>query len=715
MLIFDRRWETYQVEGYKQFDTSEPLQARFLYNSQPVNLANYTIRFECLKPDGHIVVQDTGFTIKNTNELSLMLDKQVTVVDGILKCQFVFLTKADNKQHSTFVFYMDVQKSALNIETHSDSVVTITETLNTRINEAVRIANNLVTANRTATNTNKTLTNTNKIANQTNATLLATNKTATNTNTTLIATNKTANATNTTLTETNRVANVTNTNLKTTTNTANNTNTTLGETVTRAVNANKTLGATNQTATTKKTELDQSIANAEKVMGGGTKVEDFTGSSIPNLTETKARIKVGSNYKMPITRDDAVFVATNKTLKTKISEMDTSINARFPKSGGTISGSISVGGNIVNTTGNIQSNAGSITAQTGIISKTGNIIATAGEVRASSNIVSTKGNIVASAGEVRASSNIVSTKGNITASGGNIVAVEGNVSAKGNITSTTGNIVASRGKVSASGDIVSTTGNITTSKGSFWAKNTITAENYIATPRLVGYPNNEILKLGSGNCRIDVTNNYLRLFSTTGSDNGIVISSNGGIDFKAGNVTKHSFSATGSKSGGSMEIDGTVYGMSPTDSPQTLIEYIIPNVKVENEKRLDLDPIYVKMVSYYVAFLSSRHMDIKEKGTNYIILSGNGVTDILIKGQRKGAEDYFRIMGGIHHGEPKEIEPKIEVDSLITEEDIVIEESNEVATNEVVNEEVVTNEETSEVVNEENKEMASEIANEETI
>ena len=60
------------------------------------------------------------------------------------------------------------------------------------------------------------------------------------------------------------------------------------------------------------------------------------------------------------------------------------------------------------------------------------------------------------------------------------------------------------------------------------------------------------------------------------------------------------------------------------------------------------------MISYYVAFLSNKNIEIKEKGQDYIVLVGNGVTDILIKGQRKGADDYFRIMGGIEHGVTEE-------------------------------------------------------------
>ncbi len=42
-----------------------------------------------------------------------------------------------------------------------------------------------------------------------------------------------------------------------------------------------------------------------------------------------------------------------------------------------------------------------------------------------------------------------------------------------------------------------------------------------------------------------------------------------------------------------MESGGTVYGMSPTDSPQTLIEYIEFEVVVDSEKYIYLDE-YIK-------------------------------------------------------------------------------------------------------------------------
>ena len=194
-------------------------------------------------------------------------------------------------------------------------------------------------------------------------------------------------------------------------------------------------------------------------------------------------------------------------------------------------------------------------------------------------------------------------------------------------------------------------------RGTIWAGGNIQSDTYMSSPTLVtnriqGRTAANNFYLGSSNCRIDTTEGFLRLFTSYegSADYGIRISPSGGFSVMVNNVGKHALNADGSKYGGSMEIEGITYGMSPTDSPQTLIEYIIPNVVVENEKKLELDPIYIKMISYYVAFLSNKNINIKEKGENYILLEGNGTTDILIKGQRKEASEYFKIMGGFEHG-----------------------------------------------------------------
>lgn len=194
--------------------------------------------------------------------------------------------------------------------------------------------------------------------------------------------------------------------------------------------------------------------------------------------------------------------------------------------------------------------------------------------------------------------------------------------------------------------------------GSIWVLGNIICDGGVTgSDRYQGKSEGAKFYLGHDKFRVDTTGGTIaRLYNSWGGqpDSGIYIQDDGTVGFRSYNTVRHILYGNGSKTGGSMEIDGTVYGMSPTDSPQTLIEYIIPNVIVKGELKLDLDPIYIKMISYYVAFLSNKNIEVKEKGQDYITLLGNGTTDILIKGQRKGADDYYRIMGGLEHGVTEE-------------------------------------------------------------
>jgi hypothetical protein len=80
VLIFDKKRESYQIVGYKQFDSTDPIIAQFLNDGEPINLSEYNVRFECKKPDGNIVIQDEDIIIKDLCEVEIYLDEQVTVI-----------------------------------------------------------------------------------------------------------------------------------------------------------------------------------------------------------------------------------------------------------------------------------------------------------------------------------------------------------------------------------------------------------------------------------------------------------------------------------------------------------------------------------------------------------------------------------------------------------------------------------------------------------
>ena len=139
MLIFDKQHESYQIVGYKQFDTQKPIKAQFLNGGQPIDLSQYYIRFECKKPDGNIVIDDENIVIKDICEIEMSINEQVTVINGEVKCQFVLVSKSDEKQDTTFTFDMDVQQSVIAINGYSKSVVSTAE----RLNKDILIGNEL--------------------------------------------------------------------------------------------------------------------------------------------------------------------------------------------------------------------------------------------------------------------------------------------------------------------------------------------------------------------------------------------------------------------------------------------------------------------------------------------------------------------------------------------------------------------------------------------
>ena len=166
----------------------------------------------------------------------------------------------------------------------------------------------------------------------------------------------------------------------------------------------------------------------------------------------------------------------------------------------------------------------------------------------------------------------------------------------------------------------------------------------------------ERINVGTGTCRMDVTGGVFRVFTTAlgVGDNGLYTEPNGALHVRNNSISIHQFNVDGTKKAGSMEVDGTVYGMSPIDSPQALIEYVEYDVNIKGEQIIKLDSIYKKMISKYAVFSSNPDVKIIEKGIDSFKVQGNGITDFVIKGQRKGASEYYEIMGGINHGVTKE-------------------------------------------------------------
>jgi phage minor structural protein len=133
---------------------------------------------------------------------------------------------------------------------------------------------------------------------------------------------------------------------------------------------------------------------------------------------------------------------------------------------------------------------------------------------------------------------------------------------------------------------------------------------------------------------------YLYTDYGSGGDSYLKIKDDGAVFIVVDGAVKHSFYASGTKSGGSIVIDGKNLGMSPIDSPQILLEYIefdIPltptGVKVFIEDR------FRKAIENFAVFPNNGQ--VIEKGYDYFVIAGEGTADVRIIGERIGYADTF--------------------------------------------------------------------------
>ncbi|MDH4419933.1 phage tail protein [Bacillus cereus] len=146
-------------------------------------------------------------------------------------------------------------------------------------------------------------------------------------------------------------------------------------------------------------------------------------------------------------------------------------------------------------------------------------------------------------------------------------------------------------------------------------------------------------KVGSGDKRIHSYSDALGLeFSKS---NRILVRQDGSVNIFANGSMKHSFKPDGSKSGGSIEIDGENLGMSPIDSPQVLIEYIVfDQVVTEEGVEVMIDEQFLKSVGGSYAVFPSSDVEV-EKKKNSVFLRGNKTVDIRLVGKRVHYQDEF--------------------------------------------------------------------------
>lgn len=153
-------------------------------------------------------------------------------------------------------------------------------------------------------------------------------------------------------------------------------------------------------------------------------------------------------------------------------------------------------------------------------------------------------------------------------------------------------------------------------------------------------PSSNQIYFGSGNCRFDVASGIFRVQADAG--NYVAISTTD-IAFIFGGSQKHIFRADGTKTAGSIEIEGINYGMSPVDSPRVLILDPLYDVAVEETGTIVvLNPILAKSLNGYAVFPSNGLARITNKTKNTFIVEGyTGIIDLMIIGNRINSTDIY--------------------------------------------------------------------------
>lgn len=137
---------------------------------------------------------------------------------------------------------------------------------------------------------------------------------------------------------------------------------------------------------------------------------------------------------------------------------------------------------------------------------------------------------------------------------------------------------------------------------------------------------------GQGDKMIDTTGTAVRLMYDS---QNYIFQSESATVFYFGGSQVHRFNSDGSKVGGSILVDGERLGMSPTDSPRSLVEDIMMNVKVNGRKVVSLDHRLRKIVDgSYTVFSSNPNIVVTEKEKDRFTLEGDGVCDLHIQGER---------------------------------------------------------------------------------
>jgi phage minor structural protein len=188
---------------------------------------------------------------------------------------------------------------------------------------------------------------------------------------------------------------------------------------------------------------------------------------------------------------------------------------------------------------------------------------------------------------------------------------------------------------------------ISTNNGGYWSRLSIDGgrmvldatsdiqikKNIDLTSGVIKMPGNQAVVSGADGL-------YLYTDYGAGGDSYLKVKDDGAVFIVVDGVVKHTFYAGGTKSGGSIIIDGKNLGMSPIDSPQILLEYIEFDVPLTPEgTKVFIEDRFRKAIENFAVFPNNGQ--VIEKGYGYFVIAGEGTADVRIIGKRIGYLDHF--------------------------------------------------------------------------
>ncbi len=149
-----------------------------------------------------------------------------------------------------------------------------------------------------------------------------------------------------------------------------------------------------------------------------------------------------------------------------------------------------------------------------------------------------------------------------------------------------------------------------------------------------------VVDIGTAGAQLDGTGGNARLRSASGNTT-VTAQADGNVVFYHSGTARHVFTAAGTKTGGSIEIEGHNYGMSPIDSPRILISDLMCNVQATEEGTLvELDSTLSKAINGYSVFVSGE-AKVTDKTKESFIIKGTEIVDLYIIGTRVQQEDVY--------------------------------------------------------------------------